>query len=228
MTIKLLLVCDVAFACIVSQAQWRDLAGMSGVVCQAFRADNKDEPRFVNALARRSAWMVALGKRLGAVERGELSPHNLLVARDRFGIVGLAEIGLLPAPPGVLDGIPSALCQPNAEWRGVPLTNVIAFANDVPTIANVAVAKRARRRKIGTRLVEHAMSIIADDPDWAVYRQSAMCLRLYARVTDPQAQFFWANCGFDEVQEAMRGQPDVRGQAGVWLARDLNVASQRR
>lgn len=205
----------------MGRAQWRDLAGMSGVVCESFKTEDK---KFVNAVARRSAWMVAFGKRLSAMERGELAPHSLIVARDNFGVLGVAEVGLLPAPPGVTSGLPSSLSQPNAEWRGVPLDRPVAFLNDVPTIANVAVAKRARRKKIGTRLVEAALSQVSEEEDWKAYRRRISpdeALKLYARVTDPQVGRFWLNCGF-ELEENAVG-PDVRGKHGQWLSREAVI-----
>jgi GNAT superfamily N-acetyltransferase len=69
-------------------------------------------------------------------------------------LVGFAEVGMLPPPPGYLD---SLLAEPDeessSEGSGGVGGGVISSA-DVPYLANLCVAGAARRQGLGRRLVE--------------------------------------------------------------------------
>ena len=89
------------------------------------------------------------------------------VAKDTFGtggrvmsfVVGCAEVGLLPAPPGFKGAAGTAATEASAAWRGVEIDDVSFRAPDVPTVANVAVAPRARRYGAGRAIVETTSSL---------------------------------------------------------------------
>lgn len=180
----------------IRRAGATDVYGMSRTLKDAFGSD-------------RLLWALALARRFDAMRTGDLSPHALLVARLNGQVVGVTEVGLLPAPPSI-KGVPSKITHANALWRGVPINQTQCFANDVPTIANVAVASEFRRLSIGRRLVQEALHVAKDwGPD------------LYARVTDPNVLPFWRNLGFNVIVSG----DDVRGRTGTWLAIPLRPKS---
>ncbi|KAJ1454530.1 hypothetical protein M885DRAFT_588148 [Pelagophyceae sp. CCMP2097] len=177
-------------------------------------------------------WMLSLGKRLVAVKRGSLSPHCILVAREGSKVLGCCEVGLLPSPPGSFDDeAPQPRAQPsavNAAWRGVAVDDARAWkCVDVPYLGNVAVLPSARRRRVGSALVERAAAMLAEDETWKRWRLDgarrppASADALYVRVTDAEAGLFWTRCGFDYLPQDTAGATDARGRGGSWLRRNL-------
>ena len=98
---------------------------------------------------------------------GDLVPHSLVVAEvngRRGDVVGCAEVGLLPAPPGLGGAAGTAATEASAAWRGVDIDDVSFRAPDVPTVANVAVTPRARRYGAGRAIVAHVVAPAAHQP----------------------------------------------------------------
>ena len=141
-----------------------------------------------------------------------------------FGdVVGYAEVGLLPAPPGFKGAAGTAATEASAAWRGVDIDDVSFRAPDVPTVANVAVAPRARRYGAGRAIVDAVAERLKTDASWRAWREfvSDEDDYLYARVVDERALPFWSGVGFDRVP-VEPGARDARGLAGTWFRRKLS------
>mmetsp|Transcript_19023 Transcript_19023/g.24660 ORF Transcript_19023/g.24660 Transcript_19023/m.24660 type:complete len:228 (+) Transcript_19023:32-715(+) len=202
---------------VVSPARLIDIPGASDTIIQSF-GGMQDLP---TPLAK-FVWCITLFRRLNAINKGELQPHCLLVAKDGKGVVGVAEIGLLPVPPGHKAKVLNTKNSPiNAMWRGVSIFDKDAFRNDVPTLANVAVSPRARRLGIGKSMVARAIEIVNDDREY--WHRPPY---LYARVTDPKVLPFWQQCGFNILTDVPSGAADIRGAVGTWLAISLSSAER--
>ena len=107
--------------------------------------------------------------------------------------------------------------------RGVDIDDVSFRAPDVPTVANVAVAPRARRYGAGRAIVDAVAERLKTDASWRAWREfvSDEDDYLYARVVDERALPFWSGVGFERVP-VEPGARDARGLAGTWFRRKLS------
>lgn len=208
-------------------AQFTDCWGVARVCVESFY----DAGATIEGGDPKLAWAAAVARRLRAIGSGALRPHAIVVAIADGAVAGVAEVGLLPAPPGARASSRSARPSPEAAaWRGVAVDDARAWAaadGDVPTLANVAVDPALRRRSIGRDLVAAASTACAENDDWVAWRRAGAAgedAGIYARVTEDDAVDFWRGIGFEAVDTA-GGATDVRGRGGLWLRRDLGLAA---
>jgi ribosomal protein S18 acetylase RimI-like enzyme len=207
-------------------ARLTDCWGVARVCVDSFY----DRGATIGGVDARLAWAAAFGKRLRAARTGRLAPHTVIVAAAGGEVAGVAEVGLLPAPPGAARSRRAAAPTPDAAlWRGVGLDDARAWAaasGDVPTLANVAVATALRRRGTGRALVAAAARACQTDDAWVAWRAAARAdAAIYARITEDDAVGFWRGIGFEDVPTA-DGARDTRGRGGLWLRRDLAAAAR--
>ena len=165
-------------------ARLLDAWAIAGVAAQSFY----DDP----APVVRLQWAATIAQRFEGMRGGDLVPHSLVVAEvngRRGDVVGCAEVGLLPAPPGFKGAAGTAATEASAAWRGVDIDDVSFRAPDVPTVANVAVAPRARRYGAGRAIVDAVAERLKTDASWRAWREfvSDEDDYLYARVVDERA-----------------------------------------
>ena len=202
------------------EARLLDAWSMAGIAAESFY----DDP----APVVRLQWAATIAQRFEGIRGGDLCPHSLVVAEAtgrRGDVVGCAEVGLLPAPPNIRAGVEGAAAtEASAAWRGVDIDDVSFRAPDVPTIANVAVAKRSRRYGAGRAIVDAVAHQLKTDASWTAWREfvSEDDDYLYARVVDERALSFWSGVGFDRVPVAP-GARDARGLAGTWFRKRLSA-----
>ena len=199
-------------------ARLLDAWAIAGVAAQSFY----DDP----APVVRLQWAATIAQRFEGMRGGDLVPHSLVVAEvngRRGDVVGCAEVGLLPAPPGFGGAAGTAATEASAAWRGVDIDDVSFRAPDVPTVANVAVAPRARRYGAGRAIVDAVAERLKTDASWRAWREFVADEDdyLYARVVDERALPFWSGVGFERVP-VEPGARDARGLAGTWFRRKLS------
>ena len=147
-------------------ARLLDAWAIAGVAAQSFY----DDP----APVVRLQWAATIAQRFEGMRGGDLVPHSLVVAEvngRRGDVVGCAEVGLLPAPPGFKGAAGTAATEASAAWRGVDIDDVSFRAPDVPTVANVAVAPRARRYGAGRAIVDAVAERLKTDASWRAWRE---------------------------------------------------------
>ena len=95
-------------------ARLLDAWAIAGVAAQSFY----DDP----APVVRLQWAATIAQRFEGMRGGDLVPHSLVVAEvngRRGDVVGCAEVGLLPAPPGFGGAAGTAATEASAAYRSV-------------------------------------------------------------------------------------------------------------